>query len=375
MRTRRVRLPVGDLLMERRLAMPVVWTDLHRLHDPAGEVWVGVKIPGSEVSERGEVIREALTAAGAPFVGMVEHGSAPLRKVHAAGLLDYLESAYAGWLAAGLDKDPGQDRVVPYVFPLPQLMGGRPLRMPVAASALAGCFSVDTTTSIGPTTYEAARAAVDAALTAVDQVLGGAPAAYAACRPPGHHAGTEFFGGSCYLNNAAVAAQGLLDGGVHSVGIVDLDAHHGNGTQQIFYERADVFYGSIHVDPGAGWFPHFVGFADENGDGSGKSYNRNLPLPPGSGTGPWLDALAALVEEVAGLGPEAVVVSLGLDAWMHDPESPLQVDETGFFGAGEMVASLDVPVVFVQEGGYDLDHLGDLVVAALAGFENERIKG
>jgi acetoin utilization deacetylase AcuC-like enzyme len=355
--------------------MPVVWTDRHRLHDPAGEVWVGVKIPGSEVSGRGEVIKEALAAAGAQFVELSEHGTDPVLKVHAAGLLDYLESAYAGWLEAGLDRDPGQDRVVPYVFPLPQLMGGRPLHAPVAASARAGWFSMDTTTSIGPTTYEAARAAVDAALTAVDLVLAGAPAAYAACRPPGHHAGTEFFGGSCYLNNAAVAAQGLREGGFQSVAIVDLDAHHGNGTQQIFYERGDVFYGSIHVDPGAGWFPHFVGFADENGEGSGTGYNRNLPLPPGSGTGLWLEALAALVEEVARASPEAVVVSLGLDAWMHDPESPLQVDETGFFGAGELVAGLAVPAVFVQEGGYDLDHLGDLVVTALAGFEMERNQG
>lgn len=359
-------------MMGYRITMPIAWTDDHRFHDPAGEVWVGVRILGSEVVERGEVIRTALEAAGAPFVDVTDHGAGPVLAVHDGALIDYLENSYAGWLAAGLDRDPGQDRVVPYVFPLPQLMEGRPLRTPVAASALAGCFAMDTTTSIGPDTYRAVRAAADAALTAADRVLRGAPAAYAACRPPGHHAGTRFFGGSCYLNNAAIASQWLRDHGVDPVTIVDLDAHHGNGTQQIFYDRPDVFYGSIHVDPGAGWFPHFVGFADESGDGAGVGYNYNLPLPPGSGSSRWLEALEALIENAARTRPEAVVVSLGLDAWMDDPESPLQVDKEGFSQAGEMVATLGVPVVFIQEGGYDLSHLGHLVVTVLAGFEKER---
>ncbi|MFH2071458.1 MAG: histone deacetylase family protein, partial [Actinomycetota bacterium] len=132
---------------------------------------------------------------------------------------------------------------------------------------------------------------------------------------------------------------------------------------------ADVFYGSVHVDPGAGWFPHFMGFADETGDGPGAGCNRNLPLPPGSGSRPWLEALAVLLEEADRRHPEAVVVSLGLDGWMGDPESPLQVDEAGYATAGEMVGGMGVPVVFVQEGGYDLAHLGRLVVAVLAGFE------
>ncbi|MGZ5383870.1 MAG: histone deacetylase family protein [Acidimicrobiia bacterium] len=360
-------------MTDHRLAMPVVWTKDHRLHDPAGEVWVGVRIAGSEVVERAEVIRAALESASAPFVEVVEHGPGPVVQVHGADLVDYLDNAYAGWLDAGLDRDPGQNRVVPYVFPLPQLMGGRPLRTPVAASALAGCFAMDTTTSIGPDTYRAARAAADAALTAADQILAGAPAAYAACRPPGHHAGTGFFGGSCYLNNAAIAAQWLRTQEIGSVAIVDLDAHHGNGTQQVFYDRPDVFYGSLHVDPGAGWFPHFVGFADEIGDGAGRGSNHNVPLAPGSGTGPWLAALKSLLEEAADSNPAAAVVSLGLDAWKDDPESPLQVEAEGFSRAGEMIADLGVPVVFVQEGGYDLTQLGNLVVTVLAGFEKARI--
>lgn len=355
--------------MSHRIAMPVAWTDRHRLHEPAGEVWVGVRIPGTEVPERGEVIRAALMAAGAPFVEVREHGDGAVESVHTPALLTYLENIYGAWRAAGLDRDPGQNRVVPYVFPLPQVMGGGALKTPVAASALPGCFAMDTTTLIGPGTYEAVRAAADVALTAADRLLSGDRAAYAACRPPGHHAGAEYYGGSCYLNNAAIAAQWLREQGGSTVAIVDLDAHHGNGTQQIFYDRDDVFYGSIHVDPGAGWFPHFAGFADEVGEGPGRGHNRNIPLAPGTETGGWLAALARLLEEVAGRLPEAAVVSLGVDAWVDDPESPLRVGTEGFTRAGEMVAELDVPVVFVQEGGYDLDHLGRLVVAVLAGFE------
>jgi acetoin utilization deacetylase AcuC-like enzyme len=358
--------------MTSTVSMPVVWSELHRLHVPDGEVWVGVRIPGTEVPERAEVIRETLESSSASFVEMTEHGLDPVLAVHAAALVDYLQGAYEGWLAAGLDRDPGQDRVVPYVFPLTRLMGGRPLHFPEAASARAGWFAMDTTTLIGPGTYRAARAAVDVALTAADQVLAGEPAAYAACRPPGHHVGAEFYGGSCYLNNAAVTAQWLADHGMAPIAIVDLDAHHGNGTQQIFYERDDVFYGSIHVDPGAGWFPHFVGYADEEGDGPGKGYNRNLPLPPGTASRPWLDALALLLESVAGHEPEAIVVSLGVDGWAGDPESPLMVDADGYRGAGGMVAELGVPTVFVQEGGYDLETLGSLVAGVLSEFEAGR---
>ena len=170
---------------------------------------------------------------------------------------------------------------MPYVFPLPQLTSGRAPRRPTAASARTGMFAMDTMTLIGPGTWEAARAVAEAALTAADLVADGIPAAYAVCRPPGHHVGRDFYGGSCYLNNAAIAAQRLRSHGIPGVGIIDLDAHHGNGTQEIFYRRADVVYASVHVDPGAGWFPHFVGYGDETGDEDGEGANLNLPMPPG----------------------------------------------------------------------------------------------
>jgi acetoin utilization deacetylase AcuC-like enzyme len=295
-------------------------------------------------------------------------------RVHDAGFLDWFSRAWNEWEAAGLVEETGQRRVVPYVFALPQLTSGRPIPEPAAAWARSGRFAMDTMTLIAPGTYDAARGAVDAALTACDLVLdGGNRAAYAATRPPGHHAGAALYGGSCYLNNAAVAAQYLRDRGAERVAVIDIDAHHGNGTQELFYPRDDVFYGSVHVDPAHGWFPHFVGFADERGADDGTGTNRNLPLPPGTGDVEWVAAVHDLVEEARRFNPAALVVSLGVDAAATDPESPLQVSGAGFARAGRALATLNVPTVFVQEGGYDLEHLGPLVIDVLDGFENAEI--
>ncbi len=296
------------------------------------------------------------------------HGDDPVLAVHDPALLDYLAEAYTGWVAAGFPDEPGQDRVVGYLFPTPGLLSGLPLRTPTAAHARAGRFCYDTMTLIGPGTYRAARASADTALTAVDLVLSGAPAAYAACRPPGHHVTRDAFGGSCYLNNAAIAAQALRSAGHDRVAVVDVDAHHANGTQSIFYDRPDVLVTSVHVDPGAGWFPHYLGFADETGRGSGAGANLNLPLPEGTGDQGWLAAVAAAVEAVARFDPGAVVLSLGVDAAADDPESPLRVTADGYRNAAQQVAELGVGVVAVQEGGYHLPTLGGLVAATLDGL-------
>jgi acetoin utilization deacetylase AcuC-like enzyme len=345
----------------------VVWTDLHRLHEPGGEVWVGVRTPGTEVPERARRIRYRVSDA--PIVEARPHSDEAVLAVHDRELLDYLARAWGEWEAAGLTQDPGQDRVVPYIFPVPSLFpAGVGPALPAAASARAGSFAYDTMTLIGPGTWEAARAAVDAALTAADLVLEGEPAAYACCRPPGHHATRGAFGGSCYLNNAAAAAARMRARADGKVAVIDIDAHHGNGTQAIFWDDPPVLTGSVHVDPGAGWFPHFLGFAEETGGGA----NRNVALAPGSGDEAWLEAVRSLAEWARAGGAEALVVALGVDAAASDPESPLDVTDAGFREAGRELGALGLPTVLVQEGGYDLETLGGLVREVLLGVEEGR---
>jgi len=336
------------------VAMPIVWDERCHLHEPGAEVFVGLATPGTEVPARADAL---LTAVG-DTVPAQPHDDEILLEVHDRELVGYLESAWESWNAAGIPDDPGQRRVVPYVF---AHEGIRARRAPAAQWARPGYFAYDTMTLIGPGTWEAVRGAIDAALTAVDLVTGGAPHAYALCRPPGHHVCRAAYGGSCYLNNAAVAAEALRR---HAgrVAVLDVDAHHGNGTQEIFWERDDIRVASVHVDPAEGWFPHFLGFADESTDS-----NLNLPLQPGTGDEGWL---AAVREAAEWLEAEALVVSLGVDAGESDPESPLRVTASGFREAGRVVGALGLPTVLVQEGGYDLDTLGPLVLEFLSGVES-----
>jgi acetoin utilization deacetylase AcuC-like enzyme len=359
-----------------RLALPIVWSDRHRLHEPGGEVWVGVRTAGTEVPARADAIRAALEACDAPFAAAEPHPDEDVLAVHDAALLNYLRTAWDEWAEAGLPDDPGQDRVVPYVFAHPGLTGTLTPTVPVATWARPGYFAYDTMTLVGPGTYEAARAAVDAALTAADLVANeSAPAVYACTRPPGHHVTRTVHGGSCYLNNAAAAAARLqtLTGG--RVAVIDIDAHHGNGTQAIFYDRSDVLTASVHVDPGAGWFPHFLGFAIETGTEEGEGANRNVPLAPGTGDAPWLAAIAELTKYVADNNAEALVVALGVDAAAGDPESPLQVTANGYRAAGRALGALGLPTVLVQEGGYDLTTIGPLVRETLAGVQEGATRG
>jgi acetoin utilization deacetylase AcuC-like enzyme len=347
------------------LRMPVVWDERCRLHEPGGEVWVGIRTPGTETPARTDAILAALAAADARIVAAEPHPDDVLLAVHDASLVAYLESAFEEWTAAGLPDDPGQDRVVPYVFPHPGL-GVEP-HEPAATWARAGFYAYDTMTLVGPGTWEAVRAAVDAALTAADLVAAGTAHAYACCRPPGHHACRTCFGGSCYLNNAAVAVEALRRAGA-GVGVLDIDAHHGNGTQEIFWSVGDVRVASVHVDPGAGWFPHFVGFADERADGT----NLNLPVAPACGDGDWLEALRSGLDFLG--GADALVVALGVDAAGADPESPLRVTTRGFREAGRAIGELGLPTVFVQEGGYDVATLGSLVCTVLLAVEDGRTR-
>jgi len=336
--------------------MLFVWSDDGLRHEPAAEIWVGTRTPATEVPARATAIREALVAAGARQVGATAHPDEPLLAVHDEALVSYLRGAWEEWAAAGLPSD----RVVPYMFAHRGLMDEPPAE-PAAVWARPGLYAYDTMTLIGPGTWEAARAAVDVALTAVDLVADGEPVAYACCRPPGHHVARSAYGGSCYLNNTAVAAAELRRRVGGPVAIVDIDAHHGNGTQELFRRREDIRTASVHVDPGAGWFPHFLGFAGES-----DAANLNLPLAPGTGDDGWL---AAVREATAfASGARALVVALGVDAAAGDPESPLEVTADGYREAGRILGGLALPTVVVQEGGYDLATIGPLVVETLAGL-------
>lgn len=351
--------------------VPVLWSPDTRRHDPRGEVWVGVPTVGTETAARVDAILEALS--GTPGHRLVEVGPTSsyvtemLLEVHTAELVEFLRTAAARWAEGPYEALVGQDRVVPYLFPTPAMTAGLPAQPAAAVHAEAGRFGYDTMTLVGPGTWEAALAAADCAVAAAGLVAGGEVLAYALCRPPGHHATPAGYGGSCYLNNAAVAAATLRDAGYARVGIVDVDAHHGNGTAAIFYARGDVLYGSVHVDPAHGWFPHVVGHASETGTGAGEGSTRNLPLPPGTGDEEWLAAVSALASWVVSSGCDALVVSLGVDAAVDDPESPLQITVPGYREAGSLLGRTGLPAVVVQEGGYHLPTLGPLVAAYLGG--------
>jgi acetoin utilization deacetylase AcuC-like enzyme len=338
------------------LSLPFVWSEDCLAHEPKAEIWVGQRTPSTEVPARAQAIRHALRGAGAKQIAATQHGDNALTAVHDPALVEFLRTAWDEWSAADLPSD----RVVPYIFARGELTSGRSPAMPTAVAARPGLFAYDTMTLIGPGTWEAARGAADAALTAVDLVADGAPLAYACTRPPGHHVTRSTYGGSCYLNNAAIAAAALVRH-VGAVAVVDIDAHHGNGTQELFCGRSDVLTASVHVDPGAGWFPHFLGFAAEN-----DQSNLNLPLAPGTGDDDWLAAVRRAAEFVE--SARALVVALGVDAAAGDPESPLEVTAAGYREAGRILAELDVPTVVVQEGGYDLDTIGPLVVETLNGL-------
>jgi len=350
------------------VSLIAVWSDGYLAHDARWLVWAGVRLDGDEEAVRAEILRSELERAGVAMVPAKEHDRAELERVHDPGMLDYLETAYERWVEAGYLTGAGADRVIPYAFRHPSAFGAYPTRQPKSRAAMAGVYCMDTATTIGPGTYRGARAAADGALTAAAILAAGQRAVYAPVRPPGHHAGTAYFGGSCYLNNVAIATDWLTRRDAGPVAIIDIDAHHGNGTQQIFYERGDVYYASIHVDPGEGWFPHWCGFADEKGLGEGVGANLNLPLASGSGDDVFLAALDEVCAAVVAHEPRYLVVSLGVDAGASDPESPLRVTNAGFAAIGERIAALGLPTALIQEGGYDLEALGPDVMAVLTAF-------
>ncbi len=289
-----------------------------------------------------------------------DHGLGPILAVHDEGYVAFLQAAHAAWLAAGREGD-----AIGYAFPV---RGRRPLALERIDGRL-GQYGFDTVTPIAAGTWEAAYGAAQSAVSAVEAVAAGAVRqAFALCRPPGHHAGADYFGGYCYLNNAAIAARAAAAQGMGPVAVLDVDYHHGNGTQDIFYKDGEVFFASIHADPRTD-FPYFWGHADERGAGAGEGTNLNLPLPRGTGWSTYEGALGTALEAVAAFGARTLIVSYGADTFAEDPISQFALTTNDMQVMGALIGALGLPSVTVMEGGYNVAALGRNVAAFIAGLE------
>jgi acetoin utilization deacetylase AcuC-like enzyme len=357
--------------------MQAVYSPSHLGHDPTLETFQGMPITAHEVPERIELIKAALEADGGfPLHAPTEHGLAPIEAVHDPGLVRFLEDAWRELVAQAIDRPFLTADTYPNRSMFEGMSGAAVaalVREPVNVAGRAGFWGLDSAAPIVAGTYAAARGAVDVALTAVDMVLDGAPAAYGLCRPPGHHAARSMYGGYCYLNNAAIAADAIVRATGERVAILDLDYHHGNGSQQIFWRRGDVRYVSLHADPDR-QYPYFLGRADETGEGEGAGENLNLPLPAGATDDTYLAALDRALDAIVAVPGSIVVVSLGFDTYRLDPIGDLALTTEGYHEFGRRTGALGRRLVVLQEGGYHRPSLGANAVAWLRGAEDRLVE-
>lgn len=339
----------------------------HGRHAGRQEMFRGRLVPCHEVPARldqvfAELERRPMGELRAP--PPVER--ALLERVHAPRYLRFLEGAWAEWVA--LDPANAELDAIPSVWPV---RGFRHDVEPANFSARLGLYSFDAGTPLMAGTWTAALEGASCAAAAAAALSGSAAprATMALTRPPGHHAGRDFYGGYCFLNNAAIAAQTLLDRGARRVAILDVDYHHGNGTQSLFYERADVLTVSIHADPRSE-FPFYLGHDDERGAGAGEGFNLNLPLPAGTNFTQWRRALGIALQRVNDYEPDAVVIALGVDTFEGDPISHFRIRSEDFLTLGNDLAQIERPIVFTMEGGYAVEAMGVNVVNVLEGFSS-----
>jgi acetoin utilization deacetylase AcuC-like enzyme len=349
--------------------IPVIRSDAHLAHTGLIELSGGREIPCWESPERALAIEAALREAGSfAFAEPTEHGREPILAVHDADLVEVFEHAWTDALAAGAGDGSRPwipDTYLHAAYRGPMTLGG----VPAGSHHRLGAYLFDTATPIVAGTWGAALTAVDVAITAAERVVGGAPLAYGLCRPPGHHAARGMLGGYCYFNNAAIVAEWLRrDGGARGVAILDIDYHHGNGTQQIFWERGDVLYLSLHADPSRA-YPYFSGYATEAGAGDGAGTTRNWPLPARTGLDGYATALAEALAMLVSFAPDApLVISAGFDTFERDPIGDLALRTADYEAIGRMVGALGIPAIVLQEGGYAVDALGANVLALLTGL-------
>lgn len=338
--------------------MKIARSNDHQAHFPRGELHNGELVRPFECPERVDYINAALSAAGMDDDLAIEPVEDDLlAQVHDAGYLEFLRTAWSEWTSLGQSSD-----MIPSCLPVRRMNA----RVPEHIDGKLGYYAFAAESSITSGTWEAAHAGACLARTAQRAVSSGASSAFALCRPPGHHASADFFGGYCYLNNAAIAAQGFLNDGADRVAVLDVDFHHGNGTQDIFYGRDDVFFASVHGDP-AHEFPYFVGYADETGDGAGDGFTANYPLLPGTTFDVWLEALDHAIGRISDFGADALVVSLGVDTFEADPISSFKLTSTDFTTYGARLGAMALPTVYVMEGGYAVEEIGMNTVNVLSG--------
>lgn len=340
--------------------MLTIYSDKHRLHNPPYEFLERGLVPYTESPVRAEAIRAALIANGiGPIIEPEDWGLAAIRAIHTADYLDHLQTIFAKWVAVG--GTPAA--VLPFSFPREDL--DCHTQTPYG---LAGRYAYDMSAPITATSWDAILASAHCALTGARHVLRGERVVYTLCRPPGHHASQELMGGYCFLNNAAIAAEFLTQGRQQRVAIVDVDVHHGNGTQRIFYERDDVLFVSLHGSPK--WeYPYYLGNADERGSGAGAGYTLNFPLEKGVTDAHYLETLDEALTAVRAFAPATLVVSAGFDTFDGDPLGQFKLTTAAYRQMGNRFAALNLPTLLVQEGGYAVHALGENAVSLLLGFE------
>ena len=341
--------------------MKIFYSDSHVLHHPKAELHRGQMIDPHEGPHRMDLLLLGMARAGfKDFLSAPVFDETSLQGVHTSDYIEFIKTAWERWDAAGYAGD-----VLPMSYPH-QTRRDRP---PEDIDGAAGYFASSSDTVITKTSWDAVQAVAACSVAAANAVSDGANSSFALIRPPGHHAGADYMSGYCILNNCAIAAQALRKNGAQRVAILDVDFHHGNGTQDIFYERDDVLFTSIHGHPDH-HFPYFWGHKDETGAGAGLGFTVNYPLPAGTAYEPWSAALRDAAKRISRFKADVLVVSLGVDTFVNDPISSFKLKTTDYPLYGAIIAQLGLPTVFIMEGGYGVPEIGDNVASVLTGFLN-----